>query len=84
MIVVIFCIQVAPGLPQKFTGSWLHAIVEECTPGEQSIPVESCICLIDRIQSTLSKQMLQGIKKGWDALSDRNPEFPHVSLVSKP
>ena len=50
--------------------------------GEQSILVESCICLIDRIQSTLSKQMLQGIKKGWDALSDRNPDFPHVSLVS--
>jgi hypothetical protein len=50
--------------------------------GEQSILVESCICLVDRIQSTLSKQMLQGIKKGWDALSDRNPDFPHVSLVS--
>ena len=82
MIVVVFCVQVAPGLPQKFTGSWLHAILEDCTLGEQSILVESCICLIDRIQSTLSKQMLQGIKKGWDALSDRNPDFPHVSLVS--
>jgi hypothetical protein len=77
MTVVLFCLQVAPGLPQKFTGSWMHAIVEECTLGEQSIPVESCICLIDRIQSTLSRQMLQGINKGWDALSDRklHPEY---------
>ena len=33
MVGVLFCLQVAPGLPHK--GSWLRAIMEECTLGEK-------------------------------------------------
>jgi hypothetical protein len=47
--------------------------------------IDTCgeLYLFDRKNPVhLVRQMLQGIKKGWDALSDCNPEFPHVSLVS--
>ena len=82
VLVLQFCLYVSRGVPPKLSAPWLQSLEEVATEGRESLPVESCICLIDRIQGFICQQQKHTFSTAWDRLADSNPSIPHVCLVT--